>query len=197
MQNNETSLPLKNAHLHSENQLIADWLSGWNIVNIRGDSQDPLFLDAVEKATSMTLPVQACSTTLASKKGIIWAGPDDWFWISSEQSAQEMHDALRKNCRNLHVAITDVSGGFEILRLSGKSVTEVLAQGCPLDLHSSQFKVGQSAGSVFFKASVWLWKLDSAPTYELLVRTSFKKYVDLLLETLCAEYPLVRLVADS
>lgn len=195
MQNKRTAEFTKKAYLNTENQLVAGWLGGWSIVNFRGNCSDPVFVDAIQNATSLRLPVETCSTTLGDKQGIIWAGPDDWFWISREQSAKEMCATLKKHLEGLHAAVTDVSGGYEILRLSGKSVLEVLAQGCPLDLHPSQFKVGQSAGSVFFKASIWIWKTNESPTYELLVRTSFKKYIDLVLEAVCAEYPLVRLVA--
>lgn len=195
MQNSKTKELRRNACLNRENQLVAGWLGGWNIVNFRGDCEDPKFVSGIEAATGLKLPIEACSSNLGSNQGIIWAGPDDWFWISRSQDALEMQDLLRKKLEGLHVAVTDVSGGYEILRLTGHSATEVLAQGCPLDLHESQFKIGQSAGSVFFKASVWIWKVDDKPTFELLVRTSFKKYVDLVLEAVCAEYPLVHLVA--
>lgn len=195
MQINRTQELKQKAQLNSENQLIAGWLGGWNIINFRGDPSDTRFVDGVKIATKLTLPTATRSTTLDLRQSIIWAGPDDWFWISRELSAKEMCDSLKKSLEGLHCAVTDVSGGYEILRLSGKSVTEVLAQGCPLDFHETQFKTGQSAGSVFFKASIWIWKVDDAPTFELLVRTSFKKYVSLVLETVCTEYPIVNLVA--
>ena len=38
-----------------------------------------------------------------------------------------------------------------VLHLSGAPVREVLAQGCPLDLHPSVFGAGQCAQSHFFK----------------------------------------------
>jgi sarcosine oxidase subunit gamma len=41
--------------------------------------------------------------------------------------------------------------------------------------------VGQSACTVFFKASVWLWQSDD-DQFELLVRSSFTGYVSSLLE---------------
>jgi len=41
---------------------------------------------------------------------------------------------------------------------------------------------GQTAGSHFFKASIWLWQVDAAPTYEALLRRSFMGYVWTLLQ---------------
>jgi sarcosine oxidase subunit gamma len=69
-----------------------------------------------------------------------------------------------------------------LLHLSGPPVRDVLAQGCPLDLHARVFKPGMSAGSHYFKASIRLWQCSEAPTYELLVRRSFMGYVWLMLE---------------
>ena len=102
--------------------------------------------------------------------------------------------ALRAALGGVHSAVTDVSSGYTVLRLSGPPVRDVLAQGCPLDLHPRSFKTGQSAGSVFFKASVWLWQTDDAPVYELLVRNSFRGYVWLMLEHCTAESGLVKRV---
>ncbi len=62
------------------------------------------------------------------------------------------------------------------------SVREVLAQGCPLDLHPKVFGPDSAAGSVFFKASVWLWQTEAAPVYEVPVRNSFQRYIWLMLE---------------
>ena len=64
---------------------------------------------------------------------------------------------------------------------------EALAQGCPLDLHPRAFKVGQSAGSVFFKASVWLWQTGDEPTFEVLVRRSFQNYAWEMLQRVSRE----------
>ena len=67
----------------------------------------------------------------------------------------------------------------------------MLAQGCPLDLHPRAFAPGQAAGSHWFKASIWLWQVDTAPTFEALVRRSFMGYVWTLLQRTTQECGLV------
>lgn len=64
----------------------------------------------------------------------------------------------------------------------------MLAQGCPLDLHERSFHSGMSAGTHFFKASIWLWQLDDQPSFQLLVRRSFAPYVHLMLQKATREY---------
>ena len=89
---------------------------------------------------------------------IVWAGPDDWFIIGPKNQADAVVAKFRTALAGQHHAATDVSSGYTVLHLSGKPVRDVLAQGCPLDLHPRVFKAGASAGSLFFKASIWLWR---------------------------------------
>ena len=163
--------------------LSAGWREGLAIVNLRGDSGDPLFVTATSAALGMELPLTPCRTaTHGSGLRVVWAGPDDWFVIAAPGQAGVTAAQLHSALADVHHAVTDVSSGYTVLGLSGAPAREVLAQGCPLDLHPRAFQTGMSAGSHYFKASVWLWQTDDAPAYEVLVRRSFMRYVWLMLE---------------
>jgi sarcosine oxidase subunit gamma len=190
---NYLSVKMPNYHsqvTNEKDQLSLSWLKHWNIINFRGDIKDLTFLASIENVTKLKLPITECSALLEDGNKIIWAGPDDWFWLSEKMSASHMYQSLKVSFKGTNSAVTDVSGGYRILRLSGGRVNEVLAQGCPLDFHSRHFKVGQSAGSVFFNTSIWVWKTSDEPIYELLVRSSFVGYVDLLMKTICKEFSI-------
>jgi sarcosine oxidase subunit gamma len=171
--------------------LVAGWREGLSIVNLRGNAEDSAFREAVANALGMPLPVLAGSTSENSVMRIVWAGPDDWFIVGPKGLADPLAARLREALAGQHQAVTDVSSGYTVLHLAGAPVREVLAQGCPLDLHPRAFARGACAGSHFFKASVWLWQLDDAPVYELLVRRSFAGYVWLMLERATAECGLI------
>ena len=171
--------------------LVAGWRDGLAIVNLRGHADDAAFRQAVSGVLGMGLPVKACSTADNGALRIVWAGPDDWFIVGPRGQAEALVSRLREALDGQHHAVTDVSSGYTVLHLSGTPVRDVLAQGCPLDLHPRVFASGTSAGSHFFKASVWLWQTDEAPVYELLVRRSFMGYVWLMLERTTAECGLV------
>jgi sarcosine oxidase subunit gamma len=171
----------------ADSGVLATWEADWSIVNVRGNPADPAFVDAVSQALGQAWPLAACSSSLSPELQVLWAGPDDWFVLSRRHTPEALVDTLRSALAGQHAAVTDVSSGYTRLTLSGPRVRELLAQGCPLDLHPRQFPLGQSAGSVFFKASVWLWSLDDAPTYALLVRSSFQGYVRLMLQQCTAE----------
>ncbi len=163
--------------------LTLQWQPGCALVNLRVENPDTALCSAL--AGEIQLPLQANVTTLTNGTRCIWAGPDDWFVLDTNLSASHTAGLVQRISPFLesrHHAITDVSSGYQVLRLSGSRAPEVLAQGCPLDLHSSQFKVGMCAGTHFFKASVWLWKTDERPSFELLVRSSFVSYVKQLFE---------------
>ena len=130
--------------------LLAGWRAGLAIVNLRGNAEDPAFRAAVSQALNLELPVQPCSSVADALHRLVWVGPDDWFVIGPKGQASAIESRLRTALAGMHHALTDVSGGYTVLHLSGTPVREVLAQGCPLDLHARAFGPGSSAGSLFF-----------------------------------------------
>jgi len=172
--------------------LLAGWRDGLSIVNLRGNAEDAAFREAAPRALGgAPLPTKTSTTSDNGVVRIVWAGPDDWFVIGPKGQAAALADHLRQALAGLHHAVTDVSSGYTVLHLSGTPARDVLAQGCPLDLHPRVFTRDACAGSHFFKTSVWLWQIDDAPVYELLVRRSFMGYVWLMLERATAECGLV------
>ena len=197
--------------------LTAAWRHGLSIVNLRGGSDDAAFVAGATQALGLALPLLPCSTQAGGQDAhntysthsahsadsidrsgpsgaverIVWAGPDEWFIVAAAGSAGAIEEALRASLPGIHHAVTDVSCGYSMLHLSGQPVRDVLAQGCPLDLHPRAFGVGRSAGSHFFKASILLWQTDGAPRYELLVRRSFTGYVQLMLQRCTLECGLM------
>lgn len=170
------------ARAGAEQSLLAGWRNGLSILNLRGNPDDPAFRDGVAQALGLALPTQACTTVANDALRLVWVGPDDWFVIGAKGEAAAIEARLRQALAGQHFAVTDVSSGYTVLHLSGQPVREVLAQGCPLDLHPKVFRTGSSAGSLFFRASVWLWQTEDTPVYEVLVRSSFRGYVWLMLE---------------
>jgi sarcosine oxidase, subunit gamma len=175
----------------SSQALVAGWREGLTVVNLRGNPDDAAFCAGASAALGLALPVQACTSTANAVCRVVWAGPDDWFVIAPKGMADAITARLRTALAGMHHAVTDVSSGYTVLQLDGPAAREVLAQGCPLDLHPRVFKPGASAGSHFFKASIWLWQTDESMSFELLVRRSFMGYVWLMLEQCTQECGLV------
>ncbi len=171
------------------------WARTHAIVNLRGDPADAAFTQAVGAALGLPLPLRAGECPASVGRRIVWAGPDDWFVIGEPGGQDALASALREAAAGTHHAITDVSSGYAVLTLAGPSAADVLAQGCPLDLHPRAFPPGRSAGTHFFKASVWLWRTGEQ-RFELLVRTSFAGYVQTLLQACTRECGIAALPPD-
>ena len=165
----------------ADTHLQVRWDRSCAIVNLRGDLADAGFVDAVSAAVGLPLPTQAGQCPSDAARRIVWAGPDDWFVLGEPGAAGAIAAALRAAAGARHHAVTDVSSGYCVLRLAGPPAREVLAQGCPQDLHPRVFPPGRCTGTHFFKASVWLWRTED-DAFELLVRSSFAGYVALLLK---------------
>jgi sarcosine oxidase subunit gamma len=143
------------------------------IVNLRGNSQDPAFLQAVQQALGLALPVKSCSTVANDSVRLVWVGPDDWFVIGQPGQQAALAAALRLALGEQHAAVTDVSSGYFVVSLAGPSARELLAQGCPMDFHPSAFHMDQAASTHFHKVGTTLWRTGDAANFELLVRRSF------------------------
>lgn len=172
-------------------ELVAGWRHGLTIVNLRGSANDVEFVAGVSRTFGLELPTQPCSTAANTAVRLVWAGPDDWFAIGPAGRADGVIADLRAALAGRTHSVTDVSSGYTVLNLGGPPVREVLAQGCPLDLHPRAFKPGMSAGSHFFKTSVWLWQAEDEQHFEVLVRRSFMGYFWTMLERCAAECGLL------
>lgn len=175
----------------SDQSLRAGWREGLTLINLRGNAEDAAFRTAASRALGLELPLKSCTSVANTISRAVWAGPDDWFVIGPKGHADAQAAQLRAAMVGTHHAVTDVSSGYTVLHLSGAPVRDVLAQGCPLDLHPRVFTPGSCAGSHYFRASIWLWQTDEAPTYEVLVRRSFMGYFWLMLERSTQECGLV------
>ena len=167
--------------------LVAGWRADLSIVNLRGNAEETAFREGAASAMGVALPLKPCTISENGLVRVVWVGPDDWFIVGPSGRAEAIALRLREALSGMHHAVTDVSSGYTVLHLSGRPVRDVLAQGCPIDLHPRAFERGACAGSHFFKASVWLWQTDEPPVYELLVVRSYMDYVWLMLERACAE----------
>jgi sarcosine oxidase subunit gamma len=156
---------------------------------LRGDDGDPAFVDAVRAAIGAVPPTQpntvAGPAALADGPRVLWLGPDEWLVVAADGEALVQ---LRAALEGRSAAVVDVSDSRAVITLSGARARDVLAKGCPLDLHPSVFPPGRCAQSLLAKAHVLLHRIDEAPTFEIYVHRSFADYLWTWLEDAAAEY---------
>jgi sarcosine oxidase subunit gamma len=142
------------------------------LLTLRGNGT--AFDVAVQRVLGMALPKQSGGRVTAGERAV-W-----WLIQSTQDMAAELERALREALDGQHCAVVDVSSGYTLIDISGTHVREVLASGCPLDLHRRAFADGQCASSHFFKTGITLCR-DGDDRFQLIVRRSFAEYCCLML----------------
>ena len=160
-------------------------------IELRGDPADRAFMAAVGRAIDLLLPPEP-NTAARGDLTALWLRPDAWLLTCPPEALTALAGSLREALADVHAAITDVSDGRVALRLAGPNARDVLAKGCPLDLHPRAFATGSCAQSLLAKASVLLYLQDDdarrGPAFDLYIARSFAHYLFAWLEDAGREY---------
>ena len=113
-------------------------------VNVRGDPADQRFASKTGAVLGCVLPTAPNSVQTAADVTVMWLGPDEWLVLTEPGAETDMVARLQEALAETPSSIVDVSGNRVQLRLSGDHARDVLAKGCPLDLHPRVFRPGQS-----------------------------------------------------
>ena len=157
-------------------------------VNVRADPENPVLMAGFKQALGIELPVTANTTQSNERYTVFWLGPNEWLIHGQENTQAEIVAALRKETASEHVAVTDVSDYYMVLRLTGDKAREVLSKGTPFDVHPKVFGPGACAQTCFGHASILLHCADPSPVFDLQVRWSFAEYLWMYLREAAQEY---------
>lgn len=146
-----------------------------DLANVRGDARDREFIAAVDGAIGVRLPTKPNTVARGAEYDALWLGPDEWLIRSTEARKPELEGKLRAALGTLFASAVDVGSGYTVVEASGDRVRDVIARGCPLDLHPQVLQPGQCAQSHYFKASIVLIP-TAYDAFELVVRRSFADY---------------------
>ena len=146
-------------------------------VNVRGDRSDLRFQQAVMRGMGLVPPDRPNTAVEHNGRAALWLGPDEWLIVAPAGEEAIVVARLRDELRVGQGAVTDVSGGYECLAISGLDARSVLAKGCLLDLHPRVFGPGQCSQTLIAKAGVVIWHRNVVDEFELLVRRSYANYL--------------------
>ncbi|MBM3600408.1 MAG: sarcosine oxidase subunit gamma [Alphaproteobacteria bacterium] len=144
---------------------------------LRGDADDAGFRDAVRGALGFDLPLAANTASGAESTTALWLGPNEWLVATAPGAETAAAVSLKVALSGRHASVTDVSDSRTVIRLSGANARDVLAKGCPIDLHPRVFGPGRVAQSLVARAGVILHQVDESPTFDLYVVASFAGYL--------------------
>jgi sarcosine oxidase, subunit gamma len=159
-------------------------------IGLRCDPGDPAVTASIERVLECSLP-RTPNTFAATSEGlkVLWLGPDEWLVMTPEGREAAVVQALRRATGDGFATAIELGSGQTVIELSGPRAREVIAKGCPLDLHPRQFGPGRCAQSRLARTAVTIAQVDHVPTFELIVRRSFADYLWQWLQDAC-RYPV-------
>jgi len=153
-------------------------------VNLRADPADRYVMRRVAAALDADLPTAPNTATAAGIRQLLWLGPDEWLVVGPDGDARWIERALRSALgappNAVPGSVVDVSAARAVLELHGPAARAVLEKGCALDLHPRAFRPGHCAQTLVSRAEVIIHQ-TADPTYRLLVRASYARYLALWL----------------
>ena len=157
-------------------------------LNLRGDAGDGGFASAAESALGFQLPPEPNRAGGKDSLTAHWLGPDEWLVVTPTNVQAWLADSLEASLQGMHASVTDLSGGYTTISLSGPRARDVLAKGCPIDLHPAAFRPGDCAQTLVAKAGSMIRCVDDSPSFELIIRRSLAEYAALWLLDAALEY---------
>lgn len=158
-------------------------------ITLRGDARDKAFLEGVAGVVGAAPPAEPNTVAAADGNAILWLGPDEWMVATGPGAQNAMESALADVLAGRHVSVVDTTDNHTTIRIHGARARDVLAKGCPLDLHPRAFGPGKCAQSVVAGVDVLIHQRDHAPTYDIHVRCSFARYLWDWLVDAAREFP--------
>ncbi|MFC5218752.1 sarcosine oxidase subunit gamma [Streptomyces coerulescens] len=157
-------------------------------VDVRLDAKGAA-AEAVGLALDLPLPLQPNTVVRAGELTALWLGPDEWLLVAPPGGERDLEGRIREAAGEEPVSVTDVSAQRTTLLVTGPRAHDLLAHGCPLDLHPRAFGSGRCAQTTLGRTQIVLVARDEPRAgFWVLVRSSFAGYLaDWLLDA-AAEY---------
>ncbi|MET7656116.1 sarcosine oxidase subunit gamma family protein [Streptomyces sp. NPDC005486] len=146
-------------------------------LNVRLDAKGAA-ADAVGLALDLQLPLQPNTVVRAGELTALWLGPDEWLLVGPPGGVGDLESRIRTAAADEPVSVTDVSAQRTTLLVTGTRARDLLAHGCPLDLHPRAFGPGRCAQTTLARTQIVLVARDETRAgFWLLVRSSFAGYL--------------------
>jgi methylglutamate dehydrogenase subunit D len=152
--------PSKNAGLRA---LRRDGLALANVIARK--EQTSTLRRRIKDSLGLDLP-NGSSCVRNGEFSAIGTAPGAWLIAAEAAKAAGFVDDLTRTLDGA-AAVIDQSGAYQVLRLSGQALRDVLAKGVALDFHPEAFPSGGAAVTLADHVNIILWRVDSGEALTL------------------------------
>jgi len=114
------------------------------------------------------------TVTTWNGRDVLWLGPDEWLVVGEQGTEDAIRRELEDAFAGRHHSVVDVGANRTVFDLTDG--LDLLSNSCGLDLHSSRWRPGMCAQTLFAQAQVILHQRDVRTT-RIFVRPSFADHV--------------------
>jgi heterotetrameric sarcosine oxidase gamma subunit len=161
---------------------VAIWqVAAWRATDV------PAICSGLRKSLRVILPEQP-NGAAGARPTAIWIAPRRLWLVAARQDAISLTglpDLLAGRA-----AVTDLSHGRVVLRLSGPEARTALAKLCRIDLHPKALAAGRTAQTPLGQVSVLIHCVDEAPTFDLYLPRSLAQSATEMVVDAAAEFGL-------
>jgi methylglutamate dehydrogenase subunit D len=127
--------------------------------------------------------------------GLAFIGIGVETWLSTQECNPEDLVGSLRNALDDVATVSEQSGGYSMLRLTGPRIRETFAKFVAIDLHAREFQPGAAASTVASHIPLTLWRLpdgaEGHPVFEVVVQRSLAESFCHVLTESAAEFGLV------
>ncbi len=126
------------------------------MLHLAGPPEDPGFRAVLRDGVGVALPSAPNRVATGGGASALWLAPGRWLIVSERHAPEELEHSLSSAFAGLSGAANDVTSGRTVIRIAGPKARDLLAKGCPLDLHPGYFGAGHCAQSLMGQINVLL-----------------------------------------
>ncbi|WP_201781315.1 sarcosine oxidase subunit gamma [Sphingomonas sp. Leaf357] len=152
------------------------------IVRLRG--HDDALLSGLCQALDIVLPRTTNHAAGEAPRALVLA-PGEWMLVSRPLDRGAFHNAAR-GTRVAHLA--DVGAGLVVYAVEGRRARDLIAKGCPLDLHPRVFGEGRCAQSSLAQIFVIIDRVPGQDVFHVYADASYARHLDLWFEDAAIEF---------
>lgn len=146
--------------------------------NIRFQPGETGLLDRIQTSLELTIPQESNTFVIHENILCAWLGPDEWLVVSPPDKADRMAEGLKEVLTNQFATFTRLGSAQTIIRVSGENSIDFLSRGISIDLHPSEFSIGQCAQTVMAHSNVTVLNhTRDEPLLDIIVRRSFADHL--------------------
>ncbi|MBV8651515.1 MAG: sarcosine oxidase subunit gamma [Alphaproteobacteria bacterium] len=142
----------------------------------------------ITTAVGLTPDAQPNRAVSSGRTTALWVGPGRFLIVEPERADASLEGLLRSALPASQAALVDLGSSRTVLRVSGPRSRDLIAKGCPMDLHVRAFPAGACAQTLLGHVQMLVHAVDDASTLDIYVARSFGLTVWEFLTESAAEY---------